>query len=163
VKRTAARFIAPNWFERSVNRLYGRLTSVGLGPSFSYLLQIEGRKTGILRSTPVNLLVLANRLYLVGTRGHTQWSRNATVAQQLTLKKGRILIHFRVRELSDEEKPEILKAYLTRFNWMVRRFFPVSSDSPRSSFAAIAPDYPVFELSRGSKAARYCIIQASKV
>jgi len=124
---------------------------MGLGPSYSYLLQIEGRKTGILRSTPVNLLVLANRIYLVGTRGHTHWSRNASVVEKLTLKKGRILMQFRVRELLDEEKPEILKAYLTRFNWMVRRFFPVRTDAPLSSFAAIATDYPVFELTRESK------------
>jgi hypothetical protein len=53
---------------------------------------------------------------------------------------------FRLRVVPDEEKPEILKAYLTRFNWMVRRFFPVAAESPRSSFAAIAPRYPVFEL-----------------
>ena len=96
---TQTHFIVPNRFERLVNRFYGRLTSVGLGPSYSYLLQIEGRKSGTIRSTPVNLLVLANRLYLVGTRGHTQWSRNASVAQKLTLKKGRIVMI----------RPEVLK------------------------------------------------------
>ena len=149
---TQTHFIAPSWLERLVNRLYGRLTSVGLGPSYSYLLQIEGRKSGMVRSTPVNLLMRANRLYLVGTRGHTQWSRNASVAQKLILKKGRIVMQFGPRQLPDEEKAEILKAYLTQFSWMVRRFFPLSSDSPLSSFAAIAPDYPVFELTREREA-----------
>lgn len=148
MKSPKAHFVAPNWIERVVNRFYGWLTSVGLGPTYSYLLQIKGRKTGIMYSTPVNLLMHENKLYLVGTRGHTQWSRNASVAKIATLKKGRILMEFRLRDLTDGEKPEILKAYLVRFNWMVRRFFPVPSDSPLSSFAAIASDYPVFELSR---------------
>jgi hypothetical protein len=84
----------------------------------------------------------------VGTRGHTQWSRNALVAKEAVLKRGRILMQFRFRELTDVEKPEILKAYLTRFNWMVRRFFPIPSDSSVSAFASIAHKYPVFELSR---------------
>jgi deazaflavin-dependent oxidoreductase (nitroreductase family) len=148
MKPNEPHFIAPNLFARAVNRFYGWLTSVGLGPSYGFLLQIKGRKTGMTYSTPVNLLVYEKKLYLVGTRGHTQWSRNALVAKKATLKKGRVLMQFRLRALTDEEKPVILKAYLTRFNWMVRRFFPIPSDSPLSTFSAIASQYPVFELSR---------------
>jgi hypothetical protein len=50
----------------------------------------------------------------------------------------------------DIEKPDILKAYLNRFNWMVRRFFPVTADADLAAFAAIAARYPVFELVRNS-------------
>jgi deazaflavin-dependent oxidoreductase (nitroreductase family) len=145
---TEPHFIAPSLIARAVNRFYGWLTSVGFGPSYGFLLQVEGRKTGIIYSTPVNLLVYEKKLYLVGTRGHTQWSRNALAAGNAKLKKGRIVMEYSLRNLTDTEKPEILRAYLSRFNWMVRRFFPVSADSPLSEFAAIAHRYPVFELSR---------------
>ncbi len=55
-------------------------------------------------------------------------------------------MRFRLRALTEQEKPEILKAYVARFAWMVRRFFPVSASAPVTEFAAIAPRYPVFEL-----------------
>ena len=139
-------FVPPGFVARAVNRLYGRLTSLGLGPSYSFLLQTNGRKTGITHATPVNVLRCAEKLYLVGTRGHTQWSRNVLATGTVRLKRGRTAIGFRVRVVPDEEKAEILKAYLTRFGWMVARFFPLPAESPVSSFAAIASRYPVFEL-----------------
>lgn len=139
-------FVAPGLVARAVNRLYGRLTSLGLGPSYGFLLLTKGRKTERIHATPVNVLRCDGKLYLVGTRGHTQWSRNARVAGMVTLKRGRTGIECRLRIVPDEEKPEVLKAYLTRFSWTVSRFFPVPVESPVSSFAAIAARYPVFEL-----------------
>jgi len=143
-------FIRPNPIERGVNRFYGWLASFGLGPSYSYLLQVTGRKTGQTRSMPVNVLNRDGKLFLVGTRGHTQWSRNALAEGKVILKKGRVRLEFSLRAIPDVEKPEILKDYLTRFNWMVRRFFPVPADSPLAAFAGIASRYPVFELVRNS-------------
>jgi deazaflavin-dependent oxidoreductase (nitroreductase family) len=139
-------FVPPGFLARIINRVYGGLTALGLSLSSSYLLQTHGRKSGLLRSTPVNLLRCGTKLYLVGTRGHTQWSRNAAASRQLTLKRGRMLFAFRCREVPDDDKAEILKTYLIRFNWMAWRFFPVRRDADLSAFAAIADRYPVFEL-----------------
>lgn len=146
MKQQTFHFDPPGIVARAVNRLYGRLTSLGLGPSYSYLLQTNGRKTGATYSTPVNVLRYNGKLYLVGTRGHTQWSRNALAEGAVRLKRGRTLIDCRVRVVPHEKKSEILKAYLTRFSWMVSRFFPLLANAPAASFAAIASRYPVFEL-----------------
>jgi deazaflavin-dependent oxidoreductase (nitroreductase family) len=146
MKRPELHFVQPGPVARAVNRLYGRLASLGLGPASSFLLLTKGRETGATRSTPVNVLRYRGKLYLVGTRGHTQWSRNAAAAGAVTLNRGRTSRRFRVQVVHEEEKPEILKAYVTRFSWMARRFFPVPAESPARSFAAIAPRYPVFEL-----------------
>ena len=100
----------------------------------------------MIRSTPVNVLRHDAKLYLVGTRGHTQWSRNVLVDEKITLTRGKRREQFRLRVVPDENKAEILKVYLTRFNWMVSRFFPVPAGAPISAFAAIADRYPVFEL-----------------
>jgi deazaflavin-dependent oxidoreductase (nitroreductase family) len=143
-------FIRPSFAARAINRFYGWLTSVGLGPSYSYLLQVTGRKSGQTRSVPVNVLRYKRKLFLVATRGHTQWSRNAMADGKVILKKGRVRLEFNLRLVPDGEKPEILKEYLTRFNWMVRRFFPVPANSALPAFAGIAGRYPVFELVRNS-------------
>jgi deazaflavin-dependent oxidoreductase (nitroreductase family) len=150
MQRSNDHFIRPSLPVRIVNRLYGWLTRLGLGMEYSYLLQIAGRKTGKPRSVPVNILGYKDKLFLVAGRGHTQWSRNAQAQTEVTLVRGRIRMEFRVRELCDEEKPELLKAYLNRFHWMVWRFFPVRAGSPVGEFAPIASRYPVFELVRVS-------------
>ena len=139
-------FEQPGHVAATINRVFGWLTALGLGPSYSYLLEVEGRKSGKKYSTPVNVLVYGAKSYLVGTRGHTQWSRNAKAMGSVSLQRGRHTNHFRVRIVPDGEKPELLKAYLNRFSWMVSRFFPVPRQSPVSAFSAIAPQYPVFEL-----------------
>ena len=141
-------FTPPGLIARALNRLYGRLASVGLGPSYSFLLLTKGRKSGMIYSMPVNVLRHDGKLYLVGTRGHTQWSRNVLAAGAVTLKRGRIQIEFRLQVVPDDEKAGILKAYLTRFRWMVSRFFPLPAESAVESFNDIASLYPVFELFR---------------
>ena len=143
-----AHFIQPGLLARLFNRCYGWLADRGIGPSYSYVLEVAGRKTGTPQFTPVNLLTHNGKLFLVATRGQTQWARNAAAAGKVALKKGRMRTEFRLRIVPDEEKPKILKAYLLRFNWMVSRFFPVRAGSPSTAFVPIANRYPVFELIR---------------
>src|SRR5918996_1674263 len=95
-------FKRPGAVARAFNLLYGWLTDVGLTPSYSYLLQVQGRKTGKLYSMPVNVLSSGGKLFLVGTRGHTQWSRNARAGAKVTLKKGRVRMNFQIRAVPDD-------------------------------------------------------------
>ena len=141
-------FLRPNAFERFINRFYGGVVSFGLGLQHNYLLQVRGRKTGKIYSTTVNVLNYHKKLFLVGPRGYTQWARNALADEQVTLKKGRVRLQFNVRVVPDEEKPEVLKEYLSRFRVTVQRYFPVAAGAPLEAFAPIANRYPVFELIR---------------
>lgn len=136
----------PSLAERFFNRAFGILVGLGLGLRYNYLLQVRGRKSGRLYSTPVDLLELGGKRYLVAPRGRTQWSRNAEAAGEIALKRGRLRQRFALRALPDEEKPEILKAYLDRFATAVQRYFPVPAGSPSEAFALIAANYPAFEL-----------------
>src|SRR5215468_4625327 len=63
-----AYFIRPSFPVRVVNRLYGWITGIGFGRPNSYLLQVSGRKTGKIRSVPVNVLSYNGTLFLVATR-----------------------------------------------------------------------------------------------
>ena len=112
----------------------------------NYLLQVRGRKTGRIYSTPVNLLELQGKRFLVAPRGRTQWVRNAEAAGEVTLKRGTSRLKFRLRSLAESERPEILKEYVERYSTTVQRYFPVAAGAPHKAFAAIAPSYPVFEL-----------------
>lgn len=80
--------------------------------------------------------------------GRTQWVRNAEAAGEVTLKKGRSRRIYRLRPIADTEKPALLKAYLDSFKTTVQRYFPVPAGSAVERFAAIASNYPVFELAQ---------------
>jgi deazaflavin-dependent oxidoreductase (nitroreductase family) len=139
-------FRKPETLERIFNKAFGVLVGLGLGLRHNYLVQVAGRKTGRLYSTPVDLLEFNGRRFLVAARGRTQWVRNAEAAGEVTLKKGTKRQRFRIRNVPDEEKPEILKAYLDRFKLTVQRYFPVRAGSEPEDFANVAERYPVFEL-----------------
>lgn len=142
----AAEFRAPSPLERTFNRLYGFLVGLGLGFSYNYLLQVRGRKSGKLYSTPIDLLELNNRRFLVAPRGRTQWVRNAEAAGEITLKKGRESRRFKLRPLQRPEKLQILSAYLDGFRREVQRYFPLPAGSPPEAFAKVEDHYPAFEL-----------------
>ena len=139
-------FRAPSSAEKLFNRVFGFLVGMGVGFSYNYLLQVRGRKTGKLYSTPINLLELNGKRYLVAPRGRTQWVRNAEATGEITLKRGSQRERFRLRPLSGPEHLEILKAYLDSFKREVQRYFPVAAGSPVEAFAAVAESYPAFEL-----------------
>jgi len=141
-----ARFDAPSPFERVISRLFGILVGLGLALPHNYLLEVRGRKSGRLYSTPVDVLERDGRRFLVAGRGETQWVRNARASGQVTLRKGLRGEACRLRALSDAEKPEVLKAYLDRFKMTVQRYFPIPAGSPVERFAPVAAGYPVFEL-----------------
>jgi len=143
----AARFFnKPSYVERLFNRLFGILVGLGLGLSHNYLLQARGRKSGRIYSTPINLLIVNGKKYLVAPRGETQWVRNAQSSGEIWLKKGGRRYHFRLKAIPDEEKSELLKLYLDQFRTTAQRYFPVTAGSEAEAFSVIASQYPVFEL-----------------
>jgi deazaflavin-dependent oxidoreductase (nitroreductase family) len=142
-------FREPSAVEKIFNRVFGFVVGMGLGFSYNYLLQVRGRKSGKLYATPINLLEIHGKRFLVAPRGRTQWVRNAEAAGEVTLKKGSSSQRFRLRPVAETEKPEILKAYLDNFKSEVQRYFPVAAGSPVESFVELAGSYPVFELLAG--------------
>lgn len=110
------------------------------------LLQVRGRKTGRIYSSPVNLLQVSGKLYLVAPRGRTQWVRNAESSGEVVLKRGKTRNRYRLRAIPDGEKLEILKLYLDSYKSEVQRYFSVPAGSPAAAFRDISSDYPVFEL-----------------
>src|SRR5450631_1100966 len=102
-------FRPPTAAERVFNRTFGFLIGLGFGFRYNYLLQVRGRKTGRIHSTPINMLEAGGKKYLVAPRGRAQWVRNAEAAGEVSLKKGSKRLRFRLRPIPDADKPTILK------------------------------------------------------
>jgi hypothetical protein len=95
----------------------------------------------------VNLLDLDGHRYIVSPRGEGQWVRNLRSAGTGELRVGRRKEAFRGRELADDEKVPVLRAYLKRWKFEVGAFFEgVGPDSGDAEILAIAARHPAFEV-----------------
>jgi deazaflavin-dependent oxidoreductase (nitroreductase family) len=140
----------PDWFTKHVfNPAVAGLTRLGISVAGSRVLEVPGRKTGVPRRTPVNLLELDGERYLVAPRGNTQWARNLRAGGAGRLLVGRRSEAFTATELSDDDKVPVLRAYLRRWKWEVGMFFEgVGPDSREDELREIAPRHPVFRIQR---------------
>lgn len=135
---------------RFTNPLLVGAGRLGLSVWGARILEVRGRKSGAIRRTPVNLLEYEGEEYLVSPRGQTQWVRNVRADDgRLTLVLGRRREERWAVELTDEQKPRILRAYLRRWKMEVGAFFDgVGPTSSEAELARIAPKHPVFRLSQ---------------
>jgi deazaflavin-dependent oxidoreductase (nitroreductase family) len=145
----AESFQEPGWFTTNVfNRMVAGLTRLGISVAGSRVLEVRGRKSGEWRRTPVNLLSFEGERYLVAPRGHTQWVRNLRASGEGRLVVGPRTEEFTASEVGDEEKPDLLRAYLKRWKWEVGVFFEgVGPDSSEEELRRIAPNHPAFRIS----------------
>jgi deazaflavin-dependent oxidoreductase (nitroreductase family) len=143
-----ARYVQPDRFTRHVfNPVVARFTRWGISLWGSRVLSVPGRVSGEIRSTPVNVLTVDGRRYLVAPRGETHWVLNVRAAGECTLRVGRRIETVRAEELDDRDKPAVLRSYLRRWKWEVGQFFDgVGPDSTDDQLLAIAPNHPVFEI-----------------
>jgi deazaflavin-dependent oxidoreductase (nitroreductase family) len=146
----AEHYKQPGWFTRNVfNPIVAGLVRLGIGVYGSRVLEVKGRQSGIWRQTPVNVLKFDGDEYLIAPRGHTQWVRNIRVSGRGRLRLGRRTREIKVVELTDEQKPPLLRAYLKRWAWEVGAFFEgVDAKASDQQLLRIAPDHPVFRLER---------------
>ena len=141
----------PGWFTTHVfNGAVSGLTRLGISVMGSRTLSVRGRTSGEWRTTPVNLLTMEGRHYLVAPRGQTQWVRNLRAAGSGELRVGRRVQSFTATELTDGQKVAVLRAYLKRWKVEVGVFFDgVGATSSDEELARIAPDHPAFEIAYG--------------
>ena len=137
----------PDAAARAVNTAIRRLAELGVSIAGTRALRVRGRKTGEVRSVVVNVLRVDGVEYLVSPRGNTQWVRNARVAGEVELGPRWRRTPVPLTELSDEAKPELLKRYLDRWYWEVKRHMAgLSPQSGPAELRAAAAVIPVFAL-----------------
>ena len=143
-----AKYQRPDWLTRHVvNPAAVLLMRFGLSLRGSRVLAVRGRRTGTWHTTPVNPLPFEGARYLVAPRGDTEWVRNLRAAGGGELALGSKRTPFTARELTDAEKPELLRAYLKLWSMETGMFFEnVKHDAPDEEITRIAPRHPVFAI-----------------
>ena len=81
-----------------------------MGPNT--LLTVRGRKSGEMRTTPVALVELEGRRWIIGTFGETNWVRNLRAASEaiIAVRDRRETVH--AHELSRDEAAEFFATTL---------------------------------------------------
>src|SRR5579875_246909 len=115
---TAPHYKKPDPFTAHVfNPAVSLLTRSGVSVLGSRILEVPGRKSGLPRRNPANLIL------------------------------GRRHQKYLLTELPPAERPAILRPYLKRWKWEVGQFFDgVGPDASDEQLAGIADRHPVFRL-----------------
>lgn len=127
----------------AISYVIGRL---GLNLQGAKVLDVKGRKSGEIRSVPVNSLVVGERRFIVSVRGESAWVRNLRAAGEATLRRGRNTESIRVHEIGDQGKVPILRAYLQKWAWQVKSIMEVGKDATDEDQRSIAAKHPIFEI-----------------
>jgi hypothetical protein len=144
------RYEEPNRAARAANAAIRWLAEMGISIAGTRALRVRGRKSGKQRGVVINLLTVDSVDYLVSPRGNTQWARNVRTAGVVEMGPRWRSERFRVTEVDDAAKPEVLRRYLAKWYWQVKGY--VAGLTPESSdeqLRAAAPSIPVFVLAAG--------------
>ncbi len=133
------------FWRRSANVLVRCLLRVGFGPRHTYLLSVQGRRTGRLHSTPVTLVEEESQRWLVAPYGEVSWVRNARAAGRVTLSRGGRSELVTIFEVEPAKAAPVLMRYITQVP-ITRPYFDVRPDSSLDAFLAEAPRHPVFRI-----------------
>ena len=135
----------PRWLAPA-NRVVTAMNKAGLAPGTQYVLSIPGRRSGLMRSTPVSLLEVDGARYVV-TGFDTQWVKNARVAGWGTIQRGREITPVVLRELPVDERAPVLREFPVQVPHgtpFFERLLGLPADP--EAFAAAADRCPVFRL-----------------
>jgi len=131
---------------RLLNAVVTPLVRVGLAGRNTYVLTVEGRKSGRHYSTPVTLVVGGEERWLVAPYGERNWVKNARAAGWVELSRAGKSEKVHVVEVSAPAAGPVLRNYLRR-NRVTGTFFDAKADDPVEAFVAEAARHPVFRLS----------------
>jgi deazaflavin-dependent oxidoreductase (nitroreductase family) len=131
------------------------LIRLGLSPRCAVVLEVPGRKSGLVRRTALVRVELGGSRYLVSLSGESEWVRNVRAAA------GRAVVGRRRRcavvlvEVPPAERPAVIRAYLRRAGRTgrsrgaaneARYYFGVAADPSMQELTAVADRYPVFRI-----------------
>ena len=139
-------------YVRVANPVMRRVIGSGLPSGVNALLTVRGRKSGQPRTTPVAVVRLGGRRWILGAFGEVDWVRNLRAVREATLTAAGRQEHFKATELSKREAEaffgEVLKSYFGGFPPVVRSIMPVVlgvRDAVRNPHSG-AERHPVFEI-----------------
>jgi len=138
----------PSWVP-FFNYIAKPLLAVGVPMGPDVLIMVRGRKSGLLRTTPVTIAENSGRRGVISPFGEVNWVRNLRAAGRATITVGRRKEEVTAIELGPTEAAEFIRDVLapharrTRLgSWFVRSVDKIDIDHPVDAAAG----RPVFEL-----------------
>ena len=128
---------------------------MAFSPGYVTLLEVPGRRSGIIRRANLVRATHAGDHYLVALGGESEWARNVRAAA------GRVTIGRRVRwaatlvEIPVAAPPAVIRSYVLRAGRRpgsrsvtreARFYFGVGPELREADLAAVAERYPVFRI-----------------
>ena len=134
----------PRWLTLA-NKLNVSLLRRGIGAGPQRLLSVPGRRTGLLRTTPVALVEVDGHRYIVAGWETSDWVRNARAAGWGIVGRGRQSERVRLTELPINERLPILREFARNVRGG-RAFLTVAADASDDDFAKASANHPTFRL-----------------
>ena len=136
----------PGWIAKILNRMWANVASKNAMSNGLVALEVIGRKSGLIISFPLVMVVVDGQRYLASMLGdNTQWVRNVRAygGKAILRRGGREDVQ--LDEIPADQRAPILKAYLQAAPG-ARPHVPVDKDAPLAEFEKIAPAFPVFRV-----------------
>lgn len=139
----------PNRWARFLNRVSAWIFSLGVIGHGAVTLETINPKSRTVLTLPLVIARVDGKEYLVSMLGKgSRWVRNVRAADgRATLRAGRTR-QVILDDVPVEHRGPILKAYLAQAPG-ARPHIPVDRSQPVAAFAAVAADFPVFEIRSG--------------
>jgi deazaflavin-dependent oxidoreductase (nitroreductase family) len=135
---------------RLLNPVARRLLGGGVPMGPNGLLTVRGRTSGQPRSTPVGVLEVDGRRWLIGAYGDVNWVRNLRAAGEGVIEISKHSQPIKATELSPQEATafyrEVLAPFVARQPLPLRLFVGRLLRQPLTDPVAAGTKYPVFEL-----------------
>jgi hypothetical protein len=121
---------------------------LGLAIGPMQVLGVRGRKTGVLRETPVAVITLNSQRYVFQAYPKASWVVNARAAETAALRRGRRAETVKLIELPTAERVEILH-HLVNSDPRVSKAFVkngMAESTDPAAISAAAPGIGVFRI-----------------
>ncbi|HEY8641168.1 MAG TPA: nitroreductase family deazaflavin-dependent oxidoreductase [Candidatus Dormibacteraeota bacterium] len=94
------------------NPIAQKLLGIGVPLGPNALITVRGRQSGLPRTTPVALVEIQGRRWVIGTFGDVNWVRNLRAAREATITVGKRRESVSAAELSQQEGAEFFAQVL---------------------------------------------------
>ena len=130
---------------RVANGIFSVMTRRGRGAHYRYILTVEGRKSGVARSTPVDVMEVEGQRWLVAPYGEVNWVKNARSSGQVALSREGTSSRWKTEEVRGLEAVPAIRCYISAVP-VTAAYWEVAADSPDEAVAAASEKHPVFRL-----------------
>jgi len=145
---SAASLRLPGWLP-TANRVVKLMNRLGVPLGTIRVLEIPGRVSGRSRATPVSLLLLSGRRFVIAGLPEADWALNARAATYGHLVSGRRREPVRLIEVDEPAlRREVMRAFPAEVPGGVSFFVKIGlvTGADPEQFAAAADQVAVFEL-----------------